>query len=367
VFFPARKEAEMHRQARSHAADVVCVVLSLAWSSPALAQKIIEFPIATSGASPHDIVTGPDGRLWFTEYYAGKLGAITTAGVITEYPLYLDTVKPYGIAAVAKDSVAAVLEADGRVVVVPVHDIPSTGVTDPIFSSPTSIVAGPDGRIWLTQAAIGAPLYALHYLGTSPSSAPFANPSSLGTLGGIAAGPDGRVWYTDRTNNKVGACPPQGGDCVDFTVPTPGSEPTRIVDGKDGALWFTETSGNKIGRVTTAGTITEFPVPTAASQPFAIAAGTDGHVWFTERTGNKIGRISPAGVITEYAIPTPGSGPECITAGPDGNIWFGEFGAGKIGRVLVRYGGDFDQSGQRNVADVFYLINFLFVNGPAPR
>ena len=35
--------------------------------------------------SPNDITTGPDGNLWFTEF--GKIGRITPAGVITEFPI----------------------------------------------------------------------------------------------------------------------------------------------------------------------------------------------------------------------------------------------------------------------------------------
>jgi len=37
--------------------------------------------------SPLSIVAGPDGALWFTEYYASKIGRITTAGVLTEYQI----------------------------------------------------------------------------------------------------------------------------------------------------------------------------------------------------------------------------------------------------------------------------------------
>ena len=33
------------------------------------------------------ITAGPDGNLWFTEYKGAKIGQITTAGVITEFPI----------------------------------------------------------------------------------------------------------------------------------------------------------------------------------------------------------------------------------------------------------------------------------------
>src|SRR4029079_8551110 len=106
------------------------------------------------------------------------------------------------------------------------------------------------------QSAGGASLYAYHFLTNSPASAPIAPPTTAVALAGIAVGPDGRIWYTDRFQNKIGACSPEDGACVDFTVPTAASDPTRIAAGKDGNLWFTERAANKIGRITTAGVFT---------------------------------------------------------------------------------------------------------------
>jgi streptogramin lyase len=40
----------------------------------------------TDGSAPTQIVTGPDGNLWFTETLNNAIGKITTAGAITEYP-----------------------------------------------------------------------------------------------------------------------------------------------------------------------------------------------------------------------------------------------------------------------------------------
>jgi virginiamycin B lyase len=42
---------------------------------------------------------------------------------------------------------------------------------------------------------------------------------------------------------------------TEYTIPTPGGQPTSITAGPDGALWFTESGSNKIGRITTAGVI----------------------------------------------------------------------------------------------------------------
>jgi hypothetical protein len=40
-----------------------------------------------NGSVPETIAAGPDGALWFTEWDAGRIGRITTTGVITEYPV----------------------------------------------------------------------------------------------------------------------------------------------------------------------------------------------------------------------------------------------------------------------------------------
>src|SRR5205807_993128 len=47
-------------------------------------------PIATN--DPENIVTGPDGALYFTETGGDKIGRITTAGAITEFTLQLSAV-----------------------------------------------------------------------------------------------------------------------------------------------------------------------------------------------------------------------------------------------------------------------------------
>ena len=44
-----------------------------------------EYPVPTPNSVPTEITSGPDGNLWFTERNAGKIGRITTAGVITEF------------------------------------------------------------------------------------------------------------------------------------------------------------------------------------------------------------------------------------------------------------------------------------------
>ena len=123
---------------------------------------------------------------------------------------------------------------------------------------------------------------------------------------------------------------------------------------------------NKIGRMTTDGVLTQFPVPTANASVQGICAGADGNVWFTETGGGKVARITKNGAVTEYAVPDAGA-VTAMTAGPDGNIWFLDATRNRIYRLQVFVPGDVNDDGVVTVSDVFYLINYLFAGGPAPK
>ena len=123
---------------------------------------ITEFPLPRSDSNPGGITAGPDGNLWFTELTANKIGRITPTGVITEFPL----------------------------------------------------------------------------------------PGSDSYPDGITAGPDGNLWFTESAANKIGRITPAG-VITEFPLPRSDSNPGSIAAGPDGNLWFTEPNANQIGRITT--------------------------------------------------------------------------------------------------------------------
>jgi streptogramin lyase len=121
---------------------------------------ITEYPIATPAANAHSITSGPDGNLWFTELDGHKLGKVTPAGVVTEYGL-------------------------------------------PSSASPGDIVAGKDGNLWFAEAG---------------------------------------------TANAIARATPAG-SVAEYQIPTAAAEPTGMAPGSDGNIWFSELGTNKIGRV----------------------------------------------------------------------------------------------------------------------
>ena len=223
------------------------------------AGKVTEFPVpptevpspppgpAITGSSPYQITVGPDGNLWFTEWFADKIGRITPSGTISQFQIPTALSHPYGI------------------------------------------TAGPDGNLWFTEE------HADKIGRITPSGAitEFQVPTVGGYPYGITKGPDGNIWFTEAFTSKIGRITPSG-VITEFPTPTLDSHPSSgITTGREGNLWFTEEAADQIARITPSGKISEFPVPTRESQPDGITATPSGSLWFTELYANKIARLEP--------------------------------------------------------------------------
>ncbi|HEX2647884.1 MAG TPA: hypothetical protein VHO95_11710, partial [Candidatus Dormibacteraeota bacterium] len=210
---------------------------------------VTRFPIGPGpdgySSGPDGIAIGPDHNVWFTEFFASRIGRLTPDGVVTEFPI------------------------------------------ETASGNPRGIVAGPDGNLWFTessrsQVAIGriTPAGEMADFPVYPFN-PDLNPTA------IVAGPDGNLWFTgigevDRITTH--------GTVTRFQV-AGHSFPGGITRGPDGNLWFTDPGANSVGRITPAGKIREFSMPRPNSQPTGIAVGGDGRIWFTEAGVSRIGSI----------------------------------------------------------------------------
>ena len=283
---------------------------------------ITEYATPTLNSQPTGITAGPDGALWFTE--TDKIGRITTAGVITEYPaltaggsaLHDITVGPDGALWFTELNKIGRITTAGAITEYPL----------PMACSynPVSITAGPDGALWFAWDCNGT-------IGRMTTAGVVTLYGASDYPLGITAGPDGAVWFTEG-NGKIGRIT-MAGVVTEYTTPTADTVQFFIITGPDGALWFTEYEHGKIGRITTAGVVTEYNTPTAIDSTFAIASGPDGAVWFTG--SGSIGRITTAGAITVY--PGPAGGAYNLTTGSDGALWFTEtYGpVSNIGRASI--------------------------------
>ena len=122
---------------------------------------------------PWWITAGPDGNLWFTEPAIGRIGRITTAGVVTEFATGLER-----------------------------WDL-------------SDITPGPDGALWFTNyrgSRIGGITTGGSVRDYAGISAAYAYPD------GITLGPDGAVWFAEASG-KIGRIAPSA-------APAPRSVPS---------------------------------------------------------------------------------------------------------------------------------------------
>jgi uncharacterized repeat protein (TIGR01451 family) len=264
------------------------------------------YPVPTTGGDPLGLTVGPDGALWFTEFYGNKIGRITTSGVITEFPIQS---YPYG----------APQSSNG----------------------PYLIVAGPDGALWFTEL-YGNRIGRITTAGVI-TEYPLAlvNGDQSKYPEGIVVGSDGALWFTETYTGSIGRITTTG---TITEYPLPGGGPLGLISGPDGALWFgygNSYQQNFVGRMTTSGALTSYFYSDSA-EPYFFTTGQDGALWFTTQGG--IGRVTTAGAITSYAAITPsdgaGTNPTGITAVPGGDLWFGgNLGEGvlpaQLGRITL--------------------------------
>lgn len=248
------------------------------------------FNTPSQGAWPDYIVSGPQGALWFTEFYKDKIGRITTSGQITEFPLPDD------------------------------NDI-------------EGIAAGPDGNVWFTEP--GASKIGRMTPGGQVTAFPINGPNP--SPRGITAGPDGNIWYAEFYDSYIGRVTPSG-TITRFQIPGASSFPWDITTGPDGDLWFTESATNQIGRFDprTQQFKPSLNVPTGSSNPWGILLAPDRRIWFTERTGDKLAVVANSKIL-EFAIPQAGSYPEKIAAAA-GKLWFTEMQTGNVGQFNPKTG-----------------------------
>ena len=244
----------------------VLVVGRLAFGAQSLSTT--EYTIPTPNSGVFGITAGPDGAMWFTEWGANKIGRITTAGLLTEYPVLAFSVQPYGI------------------------------------------TAGPDGALWFTEE-YGNKIGRITVAG-SITEYPIPTYGSDPIF--ITAGPDGALWFTEFQGQKIGRITTSGA-LTEYRISS-GPGPWSIATGPDGALWFTEDAAG-IGRITTSGVITEYPIPQAGSEP-TITLGPDEVLWYTDSNNNAIVRTT----VTSGSI-TVSTGPVALSFTVDGATYTG--------------------------------------------
>jgi streptogramin lyase len=309
------------------------VVAGVGVAGAAPVGTITEFP--DQGSNNAQVRAGIDGNLWFTDRN-GRIGRITTSGVITEFTNGLNAgSQPFSIA----------LGPDGNMWFTDAGTTSAIGMMDPRtdaieeFSSglnagskPAGITLGPDGNLWFTDNSATTPAIGM-IDPTTHAISEYSTGLNAGSVPqqGIVAGPDGNIYFTDKgTTRAIGMIDPATHAISEFSngLSRTAGLGAGLAVGTDGNLWFADTAAIGTFDLTTHA-VTEFPIG-AGSVPGRLTVGPDGNVWFTDKgTSPAIGTIDPTThVITEFHSGlNAGSAPGGIGTGPDGNIWFTDQGA----------------------------------------
>lgn len=253
------------------------------------------YAVPTSDAGLGNIVTAPNGDMWFVEADSNQVGRITPAGVITEYDLGPTTT------------------GDGSVM---------------------DVTVAADGAIWVVYDQ------GWRAMRIDPNLVN-AQPYSLGEYPygeDVEMGPDGVPWVTmSFDEDGVSRILPTGAVWHRNAPPCDGA----LARANDGGMWCeSDDAIIKINADASGGTT--YPLPDNATDPRSLAAGPVGSMWFaryystmlTSASRGDIGWIDQRTGRTTIFKTGNRTGPFDVTRGPDDAMWFANRGAGRgIGHV----------------------------------
>jgi streptogramin lyase len=241
-------------------------------------------------------------------------------------------------------------------------------------------------EVWITESGADQ-IGRLTYTDTHDTSwREYPLVAGSGPLNLSVAG-DGQVWFTAPRRNCVGRLDPQGGQVVEFAMPTPGSRPVDLALASNSSMWISEMDADQIAHlVVSLGddyAVTEYAnVLLAGGRPYGIALeGSDvfvaqtandwiqrftppsfwvslrshildipdepyelarslGRIWATERAGNRVSSydIGTFLIVNSYDLEPEGSLPIDIAVGQGTDLWVTQWAAGQIARLTVGIG-----------------------------
>jgi virginiamycin B lyase len=241
----------------------VAEVKAQAFADASLAQEgvvITEYAVPVASELPHDLVVGPDGRIWITAFWTNEIWAMTTdTGTFTHYAVNAE-----------KDAVAQVraLEFDKQ------------------------------GKLWLVNGGTSA------VVRLDPETRDFQTFKVGMYPHDIVLDSAGNAWVNDyfAKQERIARVAARDGKVTVIPLPSaprPASEGVPLsyglqVDAKD-RLWSTQLAANTLIRYDIAtGESKLYPMPEANSGPRRTAVGPDGRIWIPEFNTGFLACFDPA-------------------------------------------------------------------------
>jgi streptogramin lyase len=252
--------------------------------------SVEEFPVPESAAAPGvgDLTLGPDGNMWFTEPYAGRIDFEAPSGGGPGILVLPDpTSRPTGLATIG-DAIWATLAGSGEFLVT--YPATARGVSYRMEAGwqPTKLALGREGALWTINGA--RPELARKAPAGASILLPIPKFAHGAELTDIIAGPEGNLWLSQSDGSYISRIEPEISRYTRFELPFKGGY-SLISNGPRHDIWFS--GGGLIGSITNDGH--RFATPTCALRSCAtvtaLAEGPEGALWFA--AAGTIGRFRP--------------------------------------------------------------------------
>lgn len=266
------------------------------WSFDMKSHAFTKYPVPTNDSFPYQILLDQQGNVWFGEMFAGKLGELTTQGVMKEYPIPGNGYTP--------DPTGLAIENGTLWFTEPLENIVGSfnsgvftlyNLTGSIYS-PVGIAVDSHGNLWVTEhtfpGLIGEFNPATHFVKTFSTSFPPALGSSLPYF--IYVDSHDNVWFNEHYGNGIAVFNPATNSLIEYHVPLKFAIPgnlsgilTMALSQGDGP-WFTELFTGNIGTINTSVPIEQELTIANQAGPISIANGSSASVSLSIQGGGAL-------------------------------------------------------------------------------
>ena len=280
---------------------------------------ITEYDLPRKTIAPHDVRTGADGMVWysnFVENYLGRLDPKTGSHAEYAYPV-IKPGAPLGSLALEADNdgnlwLAAMFQTglvkfDVRTRTFRIFRLSPEANTD---ASQQSMVmprqSQIDGKVWTNEVSTQSIMRLDLVSGKFELIDPFKYlAKGSHSPYGLAADAANNLYFMDFGDESIGRVDAKTGQSTLYATPTKRSRPRRTMMDAKGRVWFAEFAANKVAMFDPAEeTIREWEAPTPHTYPYDVFADKNGELWSGSMSSDRILRFDPdRGTSVEYLLP----------------------------------------------------------------
>ena len=277
--------------------------------------RVTEYPLPIASELPHDLVVGPDGRIWITAFFNDVIWALdATDGSYETYRVRNEDAEGWGQAR------ALTFDAQGQLWVVlgGTHQLVRLDTTTRAFETfdigmyAHSLVIDARGRIWFNdyfakQERIGVfdpATRALRHIALP--SAGLAPEQGLALPYGLQIDSSGRLYSTQLTGNTLVMFDTGSEEAELMTMPVDNAGPRRPAVDAQQRLWIPEWNTGHLSRFDPeTQSFARFPVGTPGLGAYdAEVDPRTGEVWITGALASSMVLFEPA-TAKAFEIPLP--------------------------------------------------------------